>query len=841
MRTSGGRRLLHRNRWASDPVCRSDRNLRRLHIAGLCLLIGLFLSSCGGGGSGGLDPSSTPPSGQTPPPDGTPPSDETPPPVQTPPPPPKPECIESAGLGCISSSTYNEEHEKIAERYRNSNDFSNQWGLEAINADEAYAHLELLKGSDVVPGQGVTVGFIDTGIEEDHPLFGGSTISETFLPGATDELGGRSSHGTAVASVVGADQTHLQPANRRLGFQGIAWGADLKMFAIPLGSPPPRNRVYIPRSLNSLSQIDADYAQMFNTVLAQDMDILNLSFATSGLIENYDTQAIRNSFGQTIDALAQAGASEKIILVWAAGNDHGRACTPGSDNCDGNNRTDSDGNPAGSLDASSVGIFAGLAARITELQGHSIAAVAVDEHGTIAHFSNRCGAAKDWCIAAPGVDVKVAYFGPIEGTPGERRIGTSSGTSLAAPMVSGGLALMKQQFRDQLSNTALVRRLFATANKGGQYANTAIYGQGMMDLGAATAPIGHTTVSLGPTVDGAGADLRTTSLRLGGAFGDGLGRSLASQEIVAFDDLGAPFWFKLSNFTGVTGGPSSLIRLRELTAQNTVTRRTARRLTTFRPDQAGGSVEQDLGYATLRFGFRERPAGALGGHFALANNATTLTLTGFNGMTVTAFTASEFTGRSPTSGLALSWRPFHVPVSFRAGWLAEQETLLGTTATGAFGRLSADAAMTGIETGFEIGRWQLAADAEIGTARPRLHSGIMNRLSSLMTSAFTFNATRGLGKNGLIRLSLSQPLRVEGGRAALFIPIGRTRDGTVLRQQVSANLIPSGRQIDVSAQVYHSFGNQNELRFDATWIHNPGHHARAKPALSALACWQFAF
>lgn len=692
-----------------------------------------------------------------------------------------------------------------------------------------------------MPGKGGTVGFVDTGIDQAHPLFGGSTISETFLSGATDELGGDSSHGTAVASVVGADPAYLKPADRGAGFQGIAWGAGLKMFAIPLGSPPPRDRVYTPRSLSGLSQIDEGYAQMFNTVLTQDMDILNLSFATSGLIENYDAQAIRTNLGQTINTLAQAGVQEKTILVWAAGNDHGRACSPGSDNCDGNNRTDNNGNLAGSLNASSVGIFAGLVARITELQGHSIAAVAVDRNGDIANFSNRCGMARHWCIAAPGVDVKVAYFGPINGTPGKRGIGTSSGTSLAAPMVSGGLALMKQQFRDQLSNTALVSRLFATANKGGKYANAAIYGQGMMDLGAATAPIGHTTVSLGPTVDGTGADLRTTSLRLGEAFGDGLGRSLASQEIVAFDSLGAPFWFKLSNFTGVAGGPSSLVRLRELTARNKTTRRTAGGLTTFRPDQAGGSVERDLGYATLRFGFRERPAGALGGHFALANNATTLTLTGSNGMAVTAFTASEFTGRSPTSGLALSWRPFNVPVGFRAGWLAEQETLLGTTATGAFGRLSADAAMTGIETGFEVGRWQLVADVEIGTARPRLQSGMINRMSSLMTSAFTFNATRGLGKNGLIRLSLSQPLRVEDGRAALSVPIGRTRDGVVLRKQVSANLMPSGRQIDVSAQVYHSFGNKNELRFDATWIHNPGHHARAKPVLSLLTCWQFEF
>ena len=114
-------------------------------------------------------------------------------------------------------------------------------------------------------------------------------------------------------------------------------------------------------------------------------------------------------------------------------------------------------------------------------------------------------------------------------------------------------------------------------------------------------------------------------------------------------------------------------------------------------------------------------------------------------------------------------------------------------------------------------------------------------MSSLTTSAFAFNATRRLANGGLIRIVLSQPLRVEGGRAALSVPIGRTKDGAVLRQPVSASVAPSGRQIDVSAQWRHSLTDDNELRFDAAWIHNPGHSARVKPGVSLLAGWRFEF
>lgn len=777
-------------------------NTKRLFF---CLATAFTVSGCGGGGGSNVGPSPMMP-------------------VDDP-------CIRTANFGCISSSRYSEEVQKLREIHGDSTDFSNQWGLGAINADQAYAHLELARGVNVEPGHGVTVGLIDTGIDTEHPVFTGTTISEEFRAGAVDERGGKSSHGTAVASVIGANPENLTPDIRRHGFSGVAWGADLKMFAIPLGEPPPRGIPYRPTAPGALGSDDAEDAMLYQYVLGQGMDILNLSFTTPGLIKDYTEQDIRINFGQTLAVLAQTGVQDKTILVWAAGNANDRACTPGTVNC---NRMDN------MLDANSPEIYAGMVTRIAELQGHSIAVVAVDRDDDIASFSNRCGIAAEWCIAAPGVDVSVAYFGPSNGIPGRRGISMTGGTSFAAPMISGGLAVMKQLFRDQLPNTALVTRLFATADKGGKFADRAIYGQGMMNLGAATSPVGVTGIALGNTVGSQGVNMQSTSLRLGSALGDGLGQALGGQEIAAFDSLGAPFWFNLSDFTGATPGPSSLVRLRELTAQPPITRRTAGRMTTFTPERAGGAVEQDLGYGLLRFGFRERPAGAEGGHFTLADNATTLTLTGSNGMAVTAFTASGFAGRSPASGVTLSWRPFDVPVGFRAGWLAEQKTLLGTTATGAFGRLSADAAVTGLETRFEIGRWHLAADAELGTARPRLRGGIISRMSSLTTSAFALKATRRLANGGLLRLALSQPLRVEDGRAAISVPIGRTKDGDVLRQPVSAHLVPSGRQIDVSAQWHYPLAN-GALRFDAAWMHNPGHNARATPAVRLLAGWRFEF
>ena len=121
--------------------------------------------------------------------------------------------------------------EALAEGYRAHQNFRSQWGLSHVGADYAYAHLNQLKGAAVAPGAGVTIGFIDSGIDQGHPDFAGKTITEVLIGGATNETGVRYSHGTAVASVAAAIRT-LDDKSAH----GVAWGADIAMFAIPVGT-----------------------------------------------------------------------------------------------------------------------------------------------------------------------------------------------------------------------------------------------------------------------------------------------------------------------------------------------------------------------------------------------------------------------------------------------------------------------------------------------------------------------------------------------------------------------------------------------------------------------------
>ena len=627
--------------------------------------------------------------------------------------------------------------------------------------------------------------------------------------------------------------------DRLTGARGVAWGADVAMFALRAGSAGDR---YNPTGAAGLGNVDNRWKERFETVLAwsdadRTLDFVNVSVGHPGIIDQFTEEDLRRSLPDSIATLAQGGASDRTVFVWAAGNAHGKTCDP-------NDFTD---NPDlcvdAKVDAKSPEIFAGLPARITELRGNLLSVVATAEDGTIAPFSNRCGIAADWCLAAPGVDIRTAYFGPLpsNNSPGFRSTAKYSGTSVAAPMVTGGLGVMKHQFRGQLSNADLVERLLATANKDGIYADRSIYGQGLMDLGASTEPVGETSLALGDRVEGPGLGLAGTDLSLGGAFGDGLAQSLAGHEIAAFDQLGAPFWYPLGDLTGAAPGPDLDVRLRAFMAPALAPAP--------EPEAVAGLLRPGFaslgpaGPEPLRLGLMEAPPPGTGiGHLSLAGNALTLgAAPEWGGLRLATFAAEGRPGQAPASGAALSWRPAGSILGLRSGLVAEAETLLGSRTAGAFGRVSSRSTFAGIEGSTELGGWRLDAGAEIGVVEAAARGGMLSDVTPLTTSAFALQAERPLTEATALSLSLAQPLRVESGRATFSVPVGRTQGGRVLRRSLTASLKPSGRQIDLAMKWRKRLAAGGELRFGSVWSLQPGHNVSEDPELSVFAGWRGSF
>ena len=797
-----------------------------IHALVLCALFAA--AGCGGGGGGGLR---SEPDAPAPREDAEAPAPRPQPPQ--PPPLPPVSCIRTA-LGCLSPAQYQEERRTIEDGHAGGDGFRNQWGLSAVRADRAWAQLELEHGGGTAPGGGVTVGVVDTGIDAGHPVFAGKTVSEEFLDGAPDETGDRVSHGTAVAGVIAArpDASFTGAVDAA---PGVAWGADLAVFALRTRES---GGVYVPVSLPGLGGGDDDpWASRVRRVTdwrrgGRTVDFVNVSVGFHGIIDQYGERQLRDGLGGVIDALAQPGAADKTVFVWAAGNAHGDLCEAADFSADPDLCVEAveGGETVRRVDARSVEILPGLPARISELRGHLIAVVAVAPDGDgdgdyeIAPFSNRCGIAREWCLAAPGAAVRVAYFGPHpdDGSPGARGATTLSGTSFAAPMVTGGLAVMKQFFRGQLSNTDLAARLLETADRRGVYADADTYGRGLMDLAAATAPVGDARIASGGRVDRSGAGVAATSLVSGPALGDGPARALAGREIAAFDALGAPFWFSLGDLAGAAPGPSVAARLRAFMAPSPEDRR---------PGADG-----------LRIGLLEEPsADAGGGHLSLAGRALAVRAAAPGGLGLAVFSNEGLRGRSPASGAVLSWGPSGAPLGLRGGLVAERETLLGSRAAGAFGRLSAGSAFAGVDGSARIGAWRLAAGAEVGVASAAAADGILAGLSPLFSSAFALRAERRTAGAGSLLLSVSQPLRVEAGRARLSVPVGRTKDGQVLRRPLTADLAPSGRQVEVAARWRRPLAAGGELRLGASWTRQPGHAASADADVSLFAGWRRAF
>ena len=722
--------------------------------------------------------------------------------------------------------------ETIASRYRNSSEFSRQWGLGRTRADRAYAHMELALGSDFSAGKGVTIGIVDTGIDLNHPAFVTTandsdkdrTITRTLLPGASIENGSEISHGTLVAGVAAG--------GRNVGFpgstHGVAWNANLAVFAVPLGTG---DGIYRPVDLSNFSpQNQSGMNQWFSRPIAAGVDILNLSLSLTGMIESYSESTLRTALGNMIQTMAQPGVADKTILVWGASNSHGDTCLPGATapEC----KLDSNGDLK--VDATSPSVLAGLPAKISELRGHVIAVVSVGESGAISSFSNRCGIAAEWCLAAPGENILAPHFGPRNGRV-VRDYDRFRGTSVAAPMVSGGLALMKQLFRNQLSNTALVSRLLATADKSGRYANRSIYGQGLMDLGAATAPVGQTTLALGSRVGDPGESLLASNVVLGNAFGDGLRQSLAGTEIAAFDSLGAPFWYDLGSFAVAADKLSIGRRLKSFMAPAPARPEVGGYRTAFAPSFSKASPDR------WRLGLLETPMGTQTGHLGLARYANTFTYEGWNDLAATAFSTEGFSWRAPASGAVLSWQPSEAWAGLRAGWLMERKSLLGSSVKGAFGNLSSDSAFIGFNADTSVDGWHLGANAEVGLATVKPLSGLITDVSPVATGAFSVHATRPFSGNRLFQFSVSQPLRVEQGRATLSVPVGRTKDGDVMRRSVVADIAPTGRQIDVMAHWRQPLTAEGELRLGAVWTHDPRHRASASSDLSFMVGWRTPF
>ena len=92
-----------------------------------------------------------------------------------------------------------------------------------------------------------------------------------------------------------------------------------------------------------------------------------------------------------------------------------------------------------------------------------------------------------------------------------------------------------------------MNRMFATANKSGIYQDKSVYGQGLLDLEAATAPVGTVSALMSHSLSGPMTPAIFTGIQLTSpSFGDAITNGLSNKSVIFFDQLDAPFRQPLS-------------------------------------------------------------------------------------------------------------------------------------------------------------------------------------------------------------------------------------------------------------------------------------------------------
>ena len=672
-------------------------------------------------------------------------------------------------------------------------------------------HLSRIKAAPAyardATGKDVTVTIVDTGINTEHREFAGSG-KLTVQSGANGYVPGRSDlfHGTAVAAAAAGNRD----GGDNLNMHGVAFDATIDFIPIRLGSG--EGAPADPEPLDDFTpEEDQANANSFSWYLSRAKgDIVNFSWGVGAPV-TFTPSKIRETMSITARVFEQRGvaAANKKIITWSAGND-GYA------------------RPS---------VFAGLGAGFSELQSIIVVVAALDQDGTIAGYSNRCGISKNNCIAAPGTRILTAfnYYDPPTVFTDNDDYRHLNGTSFAAPIVAGSLAVMKQFFRSQLGNTELVDRLFATADRSGIYANSDIYGQGLVDLDNATKPQGMVITGLPGDKDA--VPLSQTGFTLtGNAFGASFAE-LSRIEISGFDELGAPFFFPATSLIAHTARdtaptptklsatlPEGELALRadahgatqsgylqhnnyllaygENPAQffgNATTRDNV--------NDAFNFADNDHRFNHINIGFDNNNA-FVSPYLSLAQNGTSAGWRNDNGRFGFAFMQGnahfdqwQDNGGERGLGLLMDWTTLtkHGAIALQAGAVRETDSLLGARANQS--DLSAQTLFAGINIAHRFGDWQTLASAYFGNTEPTARNAYWQLDDTIKSGAFAFAASRQSWQNqhDQLTIRLTQPLRTERAQATLNMPAGRTKYGEVIHQQHDIDLSPNGRTLQLEA------------------------------------------
>lgn len=473
---------------------------------------------------------------------------------------------------------------------------------------------------------------------------------------------------------------------------------------------------------------------------------------------------------------------------------------------------------------------------------HTIIAGAIDINGNPASFTNLAGVSADNYLMALGVGV-VTYNN-------NGQLVTANGTSLSAPVITGAVALLSEAF-PHLSGAQIVDILFDSADDAGAPGTDPVYGRGILNIDAAFAPIGTTSV--------AGTTREAMSLfgsQASPAMGDASGML---EGVTITDKYDRAFSADLGGFSTRAGLATPL---RSLTQEGVESRGLSLGehrfgfATAETPSFNGEEARREILSAEFNLAVAEGTRVAFGagqGIDRLADSGQGVearflldTPTGRNGFASTDTVGAAVRHRFGDADLIVAGETGRIDHA-DLPWLAETDdryrrmkVALGRdigllSLEAGLIRLEEEASVLGgslalidggatshfldLDAALALGRWTLSADWRRG--RTDINgSDVLFTGGTLDSEGWAV----ALG-NGPFALRVSQPLRVMSGGLIANAPVSFDyATMTAGFEQRLVSLAPSGRELDLEAVYGLRIGN---ARLDANlfWRKEPGHIA----------------
>lgn len=296
-------------------------------------------------------------------------------------------------------------------------------------------------------GAGYPIGVIDSGVMRNHPALAGRVaVNYNYVDSrknnlSVDDVVG---HGTTVAQLAAGAPTGQWPG-------GIAPGATILSARIINDKAPTDD------GSGQGNEVDGalGLAPIHNDLIRAGMRIMNNSWGGLYWTKPTATAPIADEYRPFI-------MNYDGLVVFATGNE-------------------SRANPSDMASLpSKAGVNGAMVAADLERGWLAVAALDTAEPTKLAYYSNACGVAKNYCLVAPGTSTFIGH----DSTADNLKYYYGSGTSYAAPLVSGAAALVWQAF-PYFDNNLVRQTLLGTATDLGAPGVDEVFGYGLLNVGKA--------------------------------------------------------------------------------------------------------------------------------------------------------------------------------------------------------------------------------------------------------------------------------------------------------------------------------------------------------------------